>query len=121
MRKIGNLIIIIVFMFLIAAISLMLVAAFSYLYKWQADKALIGITVTYILAGFSGGLMQNRWNRGNKTIGKKMAEGIALGTVFMAIIVLMAVFALESSVAVSTRFLMLWMLVAGSTCLGHIL
>ncbi len=121
MRKIGNFMIVIMFMFLIAAISLVLVSTFSYLYKWQADKALVGITVTYILAGFSGGLMLKKINKEAKTIGKKMMEGILQGTIFMAIIIGVGVFGLESPLVVSSRFLMLWMLVAGSTCLGHIL
>lgn len=121
MRRIGNFIIIIMIMFLIAAISLLFVSAISYLYKWHADKALIGITVTYILAGFGGGLVQKKMSRESKRMGKKMLEGILLGTIFIGIILLIAVLILENPFAVSSRFFMLWMLVAGSCCLGHIL
>ena len=36
-------------------VSLAVVSVLTYWFKWQADKAMIGIVVTYILTGVAGG------------------------------------------------------------------
>lgn len=45
-------------MFLISALSLLVVSLLTYRFKWQAPQAMVGITVTYILTGAFGGLLQ---------------------------------------------------------------
>lgn len=126
MRKIRGFVIAMVIMVLVSVVSLFIVSVFSYLYKWQADKALIGITVTYILAGYFGGLslkLQNRKNgvNGQRSMGKKMLEAIFLGTIFMLFLILLSVFVLQNPFLISGRMLMIWMILVGSACLGGIL
>lgn len=121
MRKIRNLIIIIIIMSCISILSLGILSVLSYIYKWQADKALVGITFTYILAGFVGGLGQKIINREEKTMGRKMLGGILLSTLFMAILVIASIFLIQNPFMLSSRFLMIWMVLMGSTCLGRIL
>lgn len=126
MRKVKGIVISIIIMVIVSGISLLIVSAFSYLYKWQADKALVGITVTYILAGYFGGLSLKRQNRkngisGQMSIAKKMVEAILLGTIFMLLLILLSVFVVQNSFMISSRMLMIWMLLVGSSCLGGIL
>ena len=45
-------------LFVMAVVSMLMligVSMLAYIYKWYADKALLGITLTYIIAGFVGG------------------------------------------------------------------
>lgn len=121
MRKIRNILIAIIIMFITSALSLLIVSMLSYTYKWQADKALIGITITYIVTGFIGGLMQRIRNKEQKSMGRKMLDGIVLSCMFMGVLVLLSVFVAQNPLEISSRFLMIWMLLMGSTCLGRIL
>ena len=40
-------------MMITSIVSLLIVSALTYLFKWQSDMAMIGIIVTYVLAGLS--------------------------------------------------------------------
>lgn len=119
MRKMKNILVSIIVMGITAVIALLIVSALTYLLKWQADKAMIGIIVTYILAGFVGGQTQRRLSH-EKNMYKKLFEGILLGTIFMMVLVLLSVF-VGNPFVISGRMLMIWMLLAGSACLGRIL
>lgn len=121
MRKIKNVIFILVFMTLISIACLLIISAFAYIYKWQADKALIGITVTYIMAGFIGGFSKKIIEKEQKSIGQKMLEGMLMASVFMGGLMVLSVFVAQNPLEISSRFLMIWMLLIGSTCLGRIL
>lgn len=121
MRKIKNLFITIIIMLLVSTISLLAVSALTYIYKWQADKALIGITITYILAGFFGGLFLKWKTKEQLSMGRKMLEAILLSVIFVGILVTASVFVMENSFVISSRFVMICMLFVGSTCLGRIL
>ena len=121
MKKIGNLIFVIIAMFITSIICIGIVSVVSYIYKWQADKALIGITITYILAGFTGGITQKILNKEKKGIGQKMLEGILTGLIFVGGLVIASILVIQNPLVFSTRFFMIFMLIIGSTCLGRIL
>lgn len=121
MRKIGNLVITIIIMFITSMICIGVVSIISYTYKWQADKALVGITITYILAGFTGGITQKVLDKEKRGIGQKMLEGILTGFIFVGLLLIASVFVAQNPLLFSSRFLMILMLVIGSTCLGRIL
>ena len=121
MKKIRDLCVTLVVMFLISLISLLVVTLLSYNYKWQADKAMVGITVTYILVGFSGGLVQRFLDKKERSIGQKMLGGILLASFFIGILCVVSFVLGSGSMQISSRFLMIWMLLIGSTCLGRIL
>jgi putative membrane protein (TIGR04086 family) len=121
MRKIGNFVITLIVMMLVSLLCLCVVGILSYIYKWQADKALVGITITYILAGFTGGITQKILNKEKRKIKQKMLEGILTGLIFVGGLVIASVFIIQSPFMFSTRFFMILMLIIGSTCLGRIL
>ncbi len=121
MKTIRNLIITIIIMTLISLLSLFIVSVLSYMYKWQADKALIGITITYIVTGFIGGVSQKIIIKEQKSISRKMLDGILTGGIFVGILWIASIFIVQSPLCFSTRFIMIGMLLIGSTCLGRIL
>lgn len=138
MKRIRVYVVAIVVMAVVSVISLLIVSGCSYNFKWYADKALIGITITYIMAGFFGGFALKRqegkgwlWNGqkigddsvGNKekSMAKKMLEAILLGSIFMLILLAVSTLVVQNPFEISSRMLMIWMLLAGSACLGRIL
>lgn len=121
MRKIRSLIVVWATMMIVSIICLLGVSTFTYTYKWQADKALIGITVTYIITGFFGGLVMRIQNKDEKSMGRKMLEAIFLSVVFMLLLVVLSAFVMHIPFEFSSRFLMIFMLLTGSSCLGRIL
>ena len=80
----------------------------------------MGITVTYIFAGFAGGFGLRCVSQ-TRDIGKKMIESIVLGMVFMMVLVLFSVLLTDNTVEVSSRFFLIWMLITGSASLSRIL
>ena len=121
MRNFRNSIIAIIIMVIVSVLSLFVVSMLSYTYKWQADKALIGITLTYIMTGFIGGLLKKIIDKEQKKMGRKMLEAMILSSIFMCGLIVLSVFVIQNPLEVSSRFLMIWMLLIGSTCLGRIL
>ena len=127
MYKVRKYIIAIVVMMATSMTLLLLISTLAYLLKWQSDKALIGIIVTYILAGFAGGFAFKRLekrqfeNESKKGIGKKAVEALLVSNIFMLILLVASFFVLQNSFAVSGRFLMIWGLLMSSTFLGRII
>lgn len=138
MKRIRVYVVAIVVMAVVSVISLLIVSVCSYNFKWYADRALIGITITYILAGLFGGFTLKRqegkgwlWNGqkigdesvGNKekSMAKKMLEAILLGSIFMLLLMAVSTLVVQNPFEISSRMLMIWMLLAGSACLGRIL
>ena len=110
----------IIVMIIIALTMLLIISLLSYIYKWQADKALVGITLTYIVTGFIGGWTLRR--KAPEIDGtKKLIEGICLGTTFMVLLIGSSLLFTENTFSISGRFFMIWMLLVGSACLGRIL
>ena len=121
MMRIKSFLVVLIMMIVTSAICLGGVSILAYTYKWQADKALIGITITYIVTGFIGGVSQKILNKEQKNMGKKMVDGIVLSSVFMGVLVLLSICVTENPMNISSRFLMIWVLLMGSSCLGRIL
>lgn len=55
MCKIKKYIVALMIMLFTALMALLMLSVLTYMFKWQADKAMIGIIVTYILTGVAGG------------------------------------------------------------------
>lgn len=120
MKRLVRLLFALMIMFITALISLGAVTVLAYNFKWQADKALVGITLTYILAGFIGGMSQRIMNKEVKTMGAKMLEAILLSAIFIAILVGISIMFMQIQFAISSRFFMICILLTGSTCLGRV-
>ena len=97
-------------MILVSIILLVLVSALTYLFKWQADKAMIGIIVTYVLGAFAGGL-------GIKSK-RKMLAAVVLGTVYIFLLAEVAYLGLHIPFELSKKFLLIWLLVVCSAYVG---
>ena len=135
MKKITNILIGILSMGGTSLLALLIISLLTYGWKWQADKAMLGITFTYIIAGFAGGLsmkwMPRIWKRwhtdrilteeGNIGVGGKMLESLLAGTIFMLILMMLSAFFAVNEIQITSRFFLIWMLLAGSTALGRIL
>lgn len=127
MRKSKSFIVAMMIMLAVAMVSLLVVSTLTYLFKWQADKAMMGIIVTYIFAGFAGGASLNRMRKRQyeearkKEIVSKAIEAFSLSSVFVLVLLLMSVLALQNPFEISGRFFMIWGLMASSCFFGRIL
>lgn len=120
MGKFKQYILVILVMSLVAIISLVLVSGLTYLFKWQADKAMIGIIFTYIVVGFAGGQVKRRLSEKSDMM-KRLLEGVCLGTLFAFGLVVLSLLFTDYSFVLSKRFFMIWFLLMGSSCVGRIL
>lgn len=120
MRNMKKYIIPILIMSVVSILMLLAVSVLAYIYKWQADKALIGITGTYILAGLAGGLGLRRVSS-IKDMSRKLLESILLGIIFMVLLIIFSLIMTDNAFQISGRFLLIWMLITGSASLGRIL
>lgn len=108
-------------------VSLLIVSTLTYLFKWQADKAMIGIIVTYILVGFAGGFVFKRvskkQNAEERKVGvlQKALEVFSLSSVFMLLMIVLSTFVIQNPFEISGRLLMIWGLMTSSCFLGRIL
>lgn len=111
-------------MLLVAVLSLLLVSTFTFLFKWQADKAMIGIIVTYIVSGLAGGLYLGRIAKksygGIRKIGsgKAAIEAVKLSTIFILILVLCSAIGFRIPFEFSSRFVLIWLMLTGSAFVG---
>lgn len=126
MRKIRSFVIAIISMLLVSLIALLVVSTLTYLFKWQADKAMVGIIATYILAGLAGGfcmkhIEKKQFSNPKIGIGRKTIETLVLSNIFLLLIFVLSVFVLQNSFEISNRSLMIWGLLVSSTFLGRIL
>ncbi|MBP3678487.1 MAG: hypothetical protein J6I97_09100 [Agathobacter sp.] len=127
MRKSKSFIVAMIIMLVVAMISLFVVSAMTYLFKWQADKAMIGIIVTYILVGFAGGFVFKRVSKKQNTEERKVGvlqkalETFSLSSVFMLLMIVLSTFVIQNPLEISGRLLMIWGLMTSSCFLGRIL
>lgn len=124
MRVFKGTVISLVIMLMVSGLSLLLVSTLTFLFKWQADKAMFGIIATYIASGFVGGLCFSRIEKklnvriGKIRNGKAAIEAVKLSTIFVLILVLCSVIGFRIPFEFSSRFLLIWLLIAGSTFVG---
>ncbi len=105
---------------MVSVLMLIGLSVLTYIFKWQADTALVGITFIYIVTGFIGGHVRKNFSY-ETNMGKKLIEGIVLGAIFVAVLVFLSFFVIDIPFEFSGRFLMIWMLLSGSAALGRIL
>lgn len=112
-------------MLVTSVVTLLLVSTLAYVFKWQADKAMVGIIVTYILAGFAGGFGM-RWREkkedgkiNSHEIKKNVIETLLLSSMFMLFLLVVSIMRFQNVFMFSRRFLMIWGLMASSAFLGR--
>ena len=127
MSRIKKYLIAIVIMSMISVAMLLIVTTLTYAFKWQADKAMIGIVVTYILAGLSGGICLRYFGKKEyvmeqkNEIAKKAVEALILSAVYLVLLLTISIFGLQIPFGFSGRFFMIWILLFGATFLGRVL
>lgn len=97
-------------MIVVSIVSIVIVSTLTYLLKWQADKAMIGIIVTYVVTGFSGGVCH-----GGK---RKILSALLMGTIFVLLLAALAYLGFQIPFELSKRFLLIWLLIVCSTFVG---
>lgn len=125
MYKIKKYIFVICMMLIVALVSLLVVSVFTYMLKWHADKAMLGIVVTYILSGFAGGFFLGKYkkkeNQANCSIREKLIEAICVSALFFILLGLISILGLHIPFSFSGRLLLILFLLTGSACLGRVL
>ena len=102
----------ILLMICISIMSLILLSILTYLFKWQAPQAMLGIIVTYILTGLAGGLFVPSLKKGDSLI---------RGTGYTVLLVGIALFVAEDSHVEIIASITIWLMVTGSCAIGEIL
>ena len=104
----------------IALAMLFLLSVLTYIFKWQADVAHIGIVITYIITGWTGGVVLKRFSE-KERLGGHMLEAGLFGLLFMLFMYVVACFFEEEILLISENGYVIWILIVGSTALGRIL
>jgi len=112
MEKIKRFIIAIIIMCFSSIISLLMVSVLTYFLKWQSDKAMAGIIITYILVGFIGGLYLGRERK--MDIARNVIEAVILSTIFILLLIVCSYLGFRILFSISSRFILIWLLVACS-------
>ena len=110
MNKIKKYIFAISIMLITSVASLFVLSLFTYAFKWQADKAMIGIIITYVLAGVVGGVCVKTERRVRAAVG--------VGTLFVAVLVICAGIGFQIPFEFSMRFVLIWLLIVSSSFIG---
>ena len=100
-------------MMVTVVVSLMIVSTLTYSFKWQADKAMVGIIVTYILAGFMGGVFVGK--DGERTIRRNVIEAGGLSFLFLLFLVLCSGLGFHIPFEFTIRVFLIWLLIACGT------
>ena len=118
---------------MVSVISLLILSLLTYSLKWNADKVEIGMIVTYILAGFFGGKFhKNNFKVKTKetedaireksgSLARKITDGCLVATLFVVILFILSMLYLGESLTIASRLSMVWLLIAGSVCVGKII
>ena len=100
-------------MLVVSIVSLLVLSTLTYLFKWQADKAMIGIIVTYVLAGFAGGIcLRNEIQIGDR---RRLIEALIIGTAYMLLLLLLSCFIFQIPFRFSIQLIMIWLLIVLSS------
>ena len=112
MNKIKKYIIAISMMLITSIISLLVLSILTYLFKWQSDKATIGIMITYALAGFAGGICLR--NVTQIVCRRKLINSFIIATAYMLLLMFFGlVFQVPFSFTLSS--IMIWLLIVTSS------
>lgn len=101
-------------MLLTSIITLLVVTTFTYLFKWQADKAMVGIIVTYVLAGVAGGIVL-----GPADLKKRILQAGILAFLYLLVLTVFAFIFFDKGIEFSKQAILTYGLVLGSVFMGR--
>ena len=91
MVKVKKYVITLCVMIITTMVALFTVSALTFWFKWQADKAMIGIIMTYVLAGLSGGVVLGLCEKKGVVLRQKNIRRRILQACFLAVLYLLVV------------------------------
>lgn len=104
---------------IVAAVFLLGLSTMAYIWKWNAFATSIGISISYMVIGFFGGKSMGK--NATDSLGKKVWEGVSLGTIGMACMGLISVVLMDNAFTLSARALMIWIMLMASAAFGRLL
>ena len=99
-------------MVLVSMVLLVVLTTLTYIFKWQADKAMVGIIVTYVMAGVAGGVYLRKTEKG--TLRKKLLVSLMASALFIMILEIPSFLIVRNEFLFSGRFLLVWLLITCS-------
>lgn len=112
MYKVKRYIICVSIMVLVSMVLLVVLTTLTYIFKWQADKAMVGIIVTYVMAGVAGGVYLRKTEKG--TLRKKLLVSLMASALFIMILEIPSFLIVRNEFLFSGRFLLVWLLITCS-------
>ena len=100
-------------MIAVSILLLVVVSTLTYVFKWKANKAMIGIIVTYVLAGGAGGLCMRKVM--HKDSRKRVKEAVTLATTYIFFLWIISYFVAQIPFKFSFEFILIWILVVCSS------
>ena len=116
MDKIKKYAISLVVMMVTVIVSLLIVSTLTYIFKWQADKAMIGIIITYVLGGFVGGVSFRKSEK-EKWV-KKILESFMIAIFFVIVATMISVLVMQNPFVFSSRSILILLLITSSVLCG---
>lgn len=116
MYKVKKYIMTLIVMLIASVVSLLIVSTLAYIFKWQADKAMIGIIITYVLGGFVGGLSFRKSEK-EKWV-KKILESLIVTILFMIVATIISVLVTQNSFVFSGKSILILLLITSSVLCG---
>lgn len=104
---------------MVSVLSLLLLSALTYIYKWQASQAMAGIILTYIVAGILGGVVYGVLKHGCPSLRERIVEGGILGGIYVGLLFVLAIAVSDGAPLEYNRWLSIVLLVVCSTIFGH--
>ena len=116
----------VIIMGMVSVIVLVILSIFTYLLKWQAPQAQVGIILTYIISGFLGGFLSSIiCGRGKKkgegadnSMKKTLICGITQGTIYMAVLLTISILLSANEGWDMVQIFLIWILLSVSSSLG---
>ena len=108
----------VIVMLIVSMVSLMILSALTYFYKWQAHQAQAGITLTYIISGFLGGFLSCMIGERSREKRNLLICGMTLGTIYLAVLLAVSVLIAANEAWDIVQILLIWLLLSASSALG---
>ena len=116
MYKVKKYIVTLSVMLIASVVALLVVSTLTYIFKWQADKAMIGIIITYVLVGFAGGV-SFRKNEKEKMV-KKILESFIVTIFFVIVTTMISMLVTQNPFVFSSRSILILLLITSSVLCG---
>ena len=116
----------VIIMGITSAIALVILSIFTYLLKWQAPQAQVGITLTYIISGFLGGFLsyiicgsgKKKGEMTDNSLKNTLICGVTQGTIYMAVLLTISILLSANESWDMVQILLIWILLSVSSALG---